>query len=270
MRKHFLFLLAFFAVILTSCSGYNRVVKSDDYGAKFKMANELFDSGKEVKSITLYEQVYQRMPKTGEGELAYFRIGKAYYIGEDYYMAGYYLGMFSKRFAASPKAEEALFLSALCGVQESAEPSLDQTATELAISDLQQFIDRFPNSNLIDSSNHIIDRLRFKLEEKDFDAVKLYDKTMNYRAAVSSSITFQEEHPMSPFYEENMYILVKNSYFLAKHSVNSKKMQRIEDCIERYRTFVFEFPDSKYIHELTRYYNLVLKEKEDFIEESNL
>jgi len=270
MKKTFLFLVAIVTVILTSCSGYNRVVKSDDYGAKFEMANQLYDAGKEVKSIALYEQVYQRMPKTGEGELSYFRIGKAYYIGEDFYMAGYYLGMFSKRFASSPKAEEAMFLSALCGVQESVQPSLDQNATELAISDLQQFIDRFPNSNLIDSSNHIIDRLRFKLEVKDFDAVKLYDKTMYYRAAVSSSLTFEEEHPMSVFHEENIYILAKNSYFLAKHSVNSKKMQRIEDAIERYRTFVFEFPDSKHINELTRYYNLVLKEKEVFIEESNL
>jgi len=33
-----------------------------------------------VRSIALYEQIYQKMPKTGEGELAYFRIGKAYYI----------------------------------------------------------------------------------------------------------------------------------------------------------------------------------------------
>jgi len=165
-------------------------------------------------------------------------------------MAGYYLGMFSKRYSSSPKAEEALFLSALCGVQESVEPSLDQNATELAISDLQQFIDRFPNSSLMDSSNNIIDRLRFKLETKDFDAVKLYDKTMNYRAAVSSSLTFEEEHPMSVFHEKNKYILTKNSYFLAKNSVDHKKLKRIEDAIERYRTFVFEFPESKYIQRI--------------------
>ncbi len=270
MRRYLFLFVGFFMTVLLSCSGYNRVLKSDDYASKFEMANELYDAGKEVKSIALYEQVYQRMPKTGEGELAYFRIGKAYYIGEDYYMAGYYLGMFAKRFASSPKAEEAMFLSALCGVQESAEPSLDQNATELAISDLQQFIDRYPNSNLIDSSNHIIDRLRFKLEVKDFDAVKLYDKTLQYRAAVFSALTFEEEHPMSVFHEENYYILAKNSYYLAKNSVSSKKMQRIEDAIERYRTFVFEFPDSKHVNELTRYYNLIVKEKEIFIEESNL
>ena len=76
------------------------------------------------------------MPKTGEGELAYFRIGKAYYEDLDFSMAGYYLGAFSQRFPYSEKAQESLFLSAMCSVNNSPEQSLDQNDTELAI--LQQ------------------------------------------------------------------------------------------------------------------------------------
>ena len=82
------------ALTIVGCTGYNKVLKSDDYTSKFEMANELYDDGQELRSIALYEQVYQRMPKTGEGELAYFRIGKGYYLAGDYYMAGYYLGPF--------------------------------------------------------------------------------------------------------------------------------------------------------------------------------
>jgi outer membrane protein assembly factor BamD (BamD/ComL family) len=72
------------------------------------------------------------MPKTGEGELSYFRIGKAYYEEEDYYMAGYYMGAFTQRFPFSAKAQEAMFLSAMCSVKNSPEESLDQTETEQA------------------------------------------------------------------------------------------------------------------------------------------
>ena len=102
---------------LTACSDYNEVVKSDDYGKKLEVANTNFENGitpkvkkngnqkvrKNVilRSVTLYEQIYQRMPKTSEGELAYFRIGKAYYLAGDYYMGGYYLGMFPQRFPYS-------------------------------------------------------------------------------------------------------------------------------------------------------------------------
>ena len=151
---------------------------------------------------------------------------------------------------------------------ESPTSSLDQDATELAIGDLQQFVDRFPNSALVDSSNQIIDRLRFKLEQKEYDAVKLYAKTENYRAAVSSSITFMDDFTRTKFREEVFFILVENSYHLSKNSVSSKKMERIDDTIERYRTFVIEFPDSKYRNLAKRYFEQTVKDKEIFIEEN--
>ena len=217
------------------------------------MANELYDKGQEVRSIVLYEQVYQRMPKAPEGEVSYFRIGKAYYIGQDFYMAGYFLGQFNQRFPYSPKAEEALFLSAMCSVQNSPEPSLDQHETELAINDLQQFINRYPNSFLIDSCNNTIDRLRYKLEVKAFKSVQLYSKTENFRAAVSSAETFLQDYSRSQFKEEVCYILVKNSYFYAKNSVDKKKAERIAETNERYRTFVADFPESRYANILARY-----------------
>ncbi|MCO4813407.1 MAG: outer membrane protein assembly factor BamD [Flavobacteriales bacterium] len=264
MRNYLILFLLLGSFLFGACSSYNKVLKSDDYGAKFEMANELFEKGEEVNAIALYEQVYQRMPKSSEGELSYFRIGKGYYTGGDTYMAGYYLNMFAKRFPASPKAEEALFLSALCAVSESPNHSLDQDATELAISDLQMFVDNFPNSNLVDSCNNTIDRLRFKLELKEYEAVKLYSKTESYRAAVSSAITFLEDFPMTNYREEITFLLVENSFHLAKNSVEVKKLKRIDDTIERYSTFVGEFPESKYLNLANRYTEEIRKERNNF------
>ena len=67
-----------------SCSEYNKVLKSDDYERKFEVATELFDRKQYDRSIAIYEQVYQRFPKTGQGEVSYYRIGKAYYYEQDY------------------------------------------------------------------------------------------------------------------------------------------------------------------------------------------
>lgn len=243
----------FFAVItlLTSCDGYNKVIRSDDYDLKFNTANELYDSGKGyARSIVLYEQIYQRFPKTSQGEVAYYRIGKAYYNDKDYYMAGYYLGSYSSRFPFSPKAEEALYLSALCSVENSPSPSLDPNDTELAIKDLQTFINRFPESEFVPSCNETIDQLRMKLEIKEFDAVKHYSKTEYFRAATVSAMSFLEKYPLTKFKEEAMYLLVKNSYLLSINSVQDKKKERIEESIQRYRTFVTEFPQSNYKREV--------------------
>lgn len=248
--------------VLSACSDYNKILKSDDYAKKFETANALYERGEYARSIALYEQVYQRYPKEGEGELAYFRIGKAYYYEEDFYMGGYFLGEFSKRFPFSPKVEESTFLTAMCSVHNSPEPSLDPTETELAINSLQQFVDRFPESQLVDSSNHIMDRLRFKLEVKDFEAVKLYAKTENYRAAVTSSEIFVKNYPMSQFREEAYFILVHNSYLLAKNSIESKKLERTAQTLERYRNFVIEFPESRYLRSIGSEIDFTEKELE--------
>lgn len=261
-KRNVLFLVGLI-ILLTSCSEYNQVVKGDDYQRKFEMADMLYNEGQFMRSVTLYEQIYQRMPKTGEGELAYFRIGKAYYEEEDYYMAGYYLGAFTQRFPFSAKAQEALFLSAMCSVNNSPEHTLDQNDTELAINNLQQFINTYPQSPLLDSCNHIMDRLRLKLELKDYESVKLYAKTENYRAAVTAAMTFVEDFPRSQYIEEVRYLLVKNSYYLAINSVEDKKKERIEQAIERYLTFVAEFPNSAYKHELDKLNDSMRKELEN-------
>ena len=262
MKNSLIFRFFIVSLVLVSCSGYNRVVKSDNYDDKFKMANELFDKGEELRSVTLYEQVYQRIPKSGEGEVSYFRIGKAYFIHEDYVMAEYYMGQFSQRFPMSPKAEESMFLSAMCSVEKSPEYSLDQTETEIAINNLQQFIDRYPETELLDTCNIIIDKMRGKLTYKDYTIVKMYSKTEQFHAAVSSGLTFIQDYPKSEYLEEIYYILVKNSYSLSKNSIESKKMERIEDTFERYRTFVELFPESKYRSSLAGYVDVLSKEKD--------
>jgi outer membrane protein assembly factor BamD len=248
MRLHNFLIVIFFFVI--SCSGYNRVVKGDDYQEKFELANKLYDAKDFDRCIVLYEQIYQHSPKTGEGELAYFRLAKSYYEIEDFYMSSYYFGQYIQRFPYSNKNEEAYFLMALSSVKNSPEYSLDQTETEGAINSVQEFIDRYPNSSLVDSCNRVIDRLRFKLELKEYEHVKLYDKTENYRAAVTAGEIFVENYSKSKYCEEVYYLIVKNSYLLSINSIESKKVERIEKTWERITNFAILYPNSAYSREV--------------------
>lgn len=247
MKMKFTYTLLCVGALLVGCSNYSKIVKGDDYKTKVEYAEQLFNAKKYNNSIVLYEQVYQRYAKQAEGENAYFKIGKAYYLNKDFYMAGYFLGQFTQRFPFSANVEEATFLSALCSVRNSPNYSLDQNETETALNNLQQFVDQFPNSNLIDSCNNIMNRLRFKLETKDFEHVKLYDRTMNYRAAVTSSEIFIRDYPKSVYREESFNILVNNSMLLTKNSIETKKIERAEQTLERFRIFQLEFPESKYM-----------------------
>jgi len=186
-------------------------------------------------------------------------MAQSYYEIEDYYMAQYYYSSYMQRFPYSDKSEEVLFMIAMCSVKNSPEHTLDQTETELAISNVQQFVDRFPGSYLVDSCNLIIDQLRFKLERKEFETVALYDRTENYKAAVAAGELFMEHYSRSRFLEEVHYIVVKNSYLMTINSIETKKNERSEETIERFRNFAIRYPSSRYIKELEAYIALIEK-----------
>jgi outer membrane protein assembly factor BamD len=238
------------SISLMACSDYNEILKGDDQKAKFTLANELLEKGTYDKCIVLYEQVYQNAPKSVEGELSYFNMAKSYYLDEDYYMAGYFFGSFVQRYPYSLRNEESFFLTAMCSVNNSPKWSLDQTETYAALNAVQAFIDKYPNSPLIDSCNTIIDELSYKLEFKDFNKVLLYGKTENYKAAVSFAEIFLEKYPLSIHDEEVRFTSIKNGYYLSINSIDSKKKVRMEETLDRYRNFVADYPQSVFINEL--------------------
>jgi outer membrane protein assembly factor BamD len=249
MRNSF-FLILLISFAFVSCSEYAKVVKNDDYKHKFELGIRLFDKEDYVRSVSLLEQVYQRMPKSSEGEISYYRLGIAHFRMEDYYTAQYYLASFGDKYPNSSKREETSFLYALCAVKNSPKSSLDQAETETALNELQLFIYKFPESTKIDTCNKLMDQLRLKLQVKDYESLRVYDKTENYKAAITYAETFLKEYPASKEREKVWRILIKNSYELAKHSVEEKKKERIDKSLERYSKFVLEFPNSEYAEEL--------------------
>lgn len=249
-----LFLFTITLVSLFSCGEYNEIVKSDDYDIKLSKAESLYESKSYNRALVLYEQVYQRYPKDGRGEIAYFRLANSYYAIEDFYMAGYYFSNFVSRFPLSPKAEESLFMSAMCSVKNAPAAPLDQEESELALNELQLFVQRYPESELVDSCNQVMDKLRLKLENKAFLSVKLYAQTENYQAAVVSGRSFLEEYPQSINREEVSFIMLENAYILATKSIFTRKKVRLEDVLSIYESLKSDLEKRRYQDRARVYY----------------
>lgn len=246
--KIFSFILL--AATVVACSGYNQLLKSSDNEKKKEGALTYYAKDDYIKAITLLEDVIPFYKLTSEGENLYFTYCMANYKMGDYYLSGYYFKRFIRQYPTSKNAEEALFLSSLCSVHNSPEYSLDQTETYNALDQLQIFIDEYPNSTRIDTCNQIMDKLRAKLELKQFEYAKLYYNTERYKSAAVALQETLVKFPESVYKEDIYYLLVKSNYELAINSIESKKLERLDDTIESYRIFVAEFPESSKLAEL--------------------
>lgn len=242
--------LSLVTLVMFSCSDFNKTLKSGTNEEKKEAALKYYGEEEYIKSITLLEDIIPYYKLTPDGDKLYFTYCLANYKLKDYYLSGFYFKRYIRQYPTSKNAEEATFLSALCAVNNSPNYKLDQTETLNALDELQIFIDLYPNSNRIDSCNMIMDRLRGKLELKQYESAMLYYQTENYQAAVVSFQGTLEKYPETKFKEEILYHSVKSSYLLAINSVESKKRERLEATLKSYRTFVAAFPESDWISDV--------------------
>jgi outer membrane protein assembly factor BamD len=232
------------SIIMLSCTEFSKLVKSTDNEAKKAGALKYYEEEEYIKSITLLEEIIPYYKLTPSGENLYYTYCMGNYKMGDYYLSGYYWKRFIRQYPTSKYVEEATYLSAMCAVNNSPGYKLDQTETLNALDELQIFIDLYPESNRIDTSNQIMDRLNGKLERKQFESSTMYHKTENYKAAVVAFEGFLEKYPNSKYKEEALYLSLRSSYLLAMNSIETKKLERLEATLKSYRTFVAAFPES--------------------------
>ena len=237
-------------LIITSCNEYNKLVKSDDYELKKVRGIEYYNSGDYIKSVTLLESVIPFYKLSMEGEKVYYYFCMGNYKLADYYLASYYFRRFISQYPSSKYTEECQFLSAMCSVHNSPEYALDQTETLNALDQLQVFADMYPDSEKMDTCNLIMDNLDAKLELKSFESAKSYHLTQKYKAAVVAFEGLLVKYPTSKYKEKTLYYHLLSSYELAINSIQSKKLERLNNTLKSYRKFVAEFPNSDEISKL--------------------
>ena len=257
-----LLLLVLSTFAFSSCSEYNKVLKSSDPAYKFTKAVEYYEDSRCYQALPLFEELIASVRGTQRAEEAYYYFAKTHYCVKDYYIANYYLKNFVKTFPTSQYAEECLFESAMCSYNLSPIYSLDQTDTRIAIDEFQLFIDRYPNSQLRDSCNRMVDQLRQKLERKSFEVAKLYVTTERYRSASSALENALKEYPDTPYREEILYLMVEANYLYAEGSIDEKKIARYMETIDSYYKFVANFPGSKMLKKAETYFIEAEKEIE--------
>ncbi len=253
MTKNNLFILIT-VLLIASCSGYERLLKSSDYELKYKKAFEYYGKEDYVRASTLFDQIAAIFRGTNKADSVYYFQAMSYYNQNDYILAGHYFDNFIRTFGNSDFTEEASFNRAYCYYLTSPRSSLDQTNTVQAIQAFQLFNIKYPGNKNVQKCQKLIVELREKLVEKSYMSARLYFDLEDYKASIVALNSSLNEYPGSKFREEIMFLILKSSYLLAFNSIEKKKKERYQETIDEYYSFMTEFPDSKHRKEADRIY----------------
>lgn len=256
--------LVFFLVLISvaSCGEYNQVLKSNDTEYKYSKALEYYEAGDCYRALPIFEELIGVTRGTQRAEQVYYYYAQVHYCVGDYYLANYYFKNFAKTYGTSEFAEECQFLAAMCNLNLSPKSSLDQQDTKAAIDEFQLFLNKYPNSEKVDSCYTLISGLNQKLEEKAFNIASLYVKTEKHKAAVIALENMMNDYPGTIYTEQVMFLIIKSQFLYAERSIESKKFQRYEDCTKSYYNFVARFPESADLKEAESFFKRSLKTME--------
>ncbi len=234
------------AVLVSSCGEYQKALKSEDFAAKYEMAETLYNKKDYSRAERLFEQIVPQYLGKPQGERALFMYADGFYQKKRYMLARTQFEKFVKNYPKSKKVEEAAFLEAKSYFLDTPVYTLEQSETYTAIDKIQFFIDRYPNSEYLREANTMMIELLTNLQRKSFEIAKGYNKIKDYQAAIKSLDNFLAENPGSVFREEALFLKLDSAYQLASNSVKSKEKQRFEEAKTAYENLVRIFPETQY------------------------
>ncbi len=137
------------------------------------------------------------------------------------------------------------YQQAYCYYKLSPKVPLDQTSSMKAIAAMQTFINTYPNSEKAAEANVVIDLLRRKLEQKEFNAAELYYNLGHYKAAGVSFKSLMRAYRDSEKSDSYKYMAIKSYYLYAKNSVYYKQKERYETVFNRVPGVLRPLPDQQ-------------------------
>ncbi|MBT2558582.1 outer membrane protein assembly factor BamD [Hymenobacter sp. ISL-91] len=249
------FVLLLSAVLFSSCSGYQKLLKSTDVNKKYEAAIQYYEKEDFFKAGTLLEELIPLLRGRPEAEKAQFYFANTNFRQRNYTLAAYYFKTFHDTYPNSEFAQEAYFMQAKSLFKDSPEFQLDQTNTYTAIEVIQEFLNRYPESKFRSEVEGMSQELQKKLENKAFLSAKLYYDLRYYQSAVTALTNFQQQYPASAYGEQAAFLKLSAQFDLATESVAEKQLERYNETLAFYQSFIDTFPQSKQLKDAEKMYD---------------
>ena len=165
----------------------------------------LFDRGQEelkernwLRSREFFRQIVENYPQSPFRPDAKIAVGDTY-IGEGtteaLLLAVNEFREFLTFFPTNPRADYAQYRLAFAYSEQMVAPDRDQTATRDTIKELQVFVDRYPNSALMNDARKLLREARDRLSESSFRVGRTYYRMKWYPGAINRFREVLKEDP---------------------------------------------------------------------------
>tara|TARA_B100000965_G_scaffold138554_1_gene115331 strand:- start:60 stop:803 length:744 start_codon:yes stop_codon:yes gene_type:complete len=201
-------LLICISIFLSSCGISNPFDDNIPYKTRFDDGLAFFEEEKYVKSSQQFNIIVERASHTDLGDDALFFLAESYFLNEDYDLALIEFEKLVSRMGFSPYIEKSRWR--ICETLMLLSPNFyhDQDSSLKAITQIQEFLDDFPNSEYSKDADKLINELRTRLAEKNMETGKLYIKLKAYDSAMTSyEVVVNEYYDTKFFNDANMEII---------------------------------------------------------------
>lgn len=267
MKKYKLIYLYIF-LLFVSCGEYPKVLKSTDVALKYESAVKYFINGKYNHSISLIEEAKSLIKGTIYMEKSLYLLAHSYYAQKNYILAAEYFKNYYTSFPCGEYTELVCFYLAHSLYLGSPEVQLDQSITLRAIQEFQNFLKNYPCSKQKYIAQYYLYELKEKLVFKELIAVRLYYnlgnyilypfKGGNYLSCIITAQNALQICPFSKYREDFMYYIFKSKYNIALQCEKGVE-NNYHDLIDEYYSYVKDYPAGKYLKEIKKLYNNIVK-----------
>jgi len=249
-------MLPLFAFLLvSSCSKFRKIEKSDDWKLKYQAGLNYYEKKDYYRTAILFEQILPIVRGLPEGEKVEFYLAYCQFYEKTYLLASNQFKTFFENYGRSQLAEEAYYMYAYSLFVASPAENLDQKSSSEAMGAMQTYVNQYPYGKFAEKANEVIAATQQKLEKKGFDNARQYLKLKYYQAAVIAFENFKKGFPDSKYLEEITYLKVVAQYKLAQQSILSKQRERYASTVEFYKELVDNYPKSNFIKQVESYYS---------------
>jgi len=242
------------ALAFGACSRYEKILNGGDYALKYQMALDFYNKQSYNKAAKLFDNVSGIYRGTSKGDSAAFLQAMSHYHLRDYQLSGFHFESFYQNFPYSSFAEEAQYMGAYCAFLQSPRADLDQAMTNQAIEFLKAFVTRYPGSERSLRCIDMVEELQDRLVDKSYISAKLYFDMGEYKSAIVALNNSLEEYPTTGRREEVLYMILEAKYNLALYSVADKQLERYQDAVDEYFSFIGEIPQSSHLADAKKMY----------------